>query len=102
MGILDCVDNRAQSVNSAFAKRGKAVKQQAAAVGSGPDNARRAPARLVQRERSDRVGAIGLHTPWLGDLYHQLLTLPWWAFLLGLSGVYLGLMWRSRCFTCSA
>ena len=35
--------------------------------------------------------AIGLRTPWLGDLYHQLLTLPWWAFLLGLSGVYLGL-----------
>jgi len=67
------------------------VKQQAAAAISGPDNVRPAPTRLVQRERSDRVGAIGLRTPWLGDLYHQLLTLPWWAFLLGLSGVYLGL-----------
>ena len=66
------------------------MKQQAAAV-SDPDNGRRAPTRLVQRERSDRVVAIGLRTPWLGDLYHQLLTLPWWAFLLGLSGVYLGL-----------
>ncbi|HKM74665.1 MAG TPA: ion channel [Stellaceae bacterium] len=65
------------------------MKQQAAAAG--PDTARPAPTRLVQRERSDRVGAIGLRTPWLGDLYHQLLTLPWWAFLLGLSGVYLGL-----------
>jgi len=35
--------------------------------------------------------AIGLRNPWLGDLYHQLLTLPWWAFLLGLAIVYLGL-----------
>jgi inward rectifier potassium channel len=69
----------------------KAVNQQEAAAISGPDNVRPAATRLVQRERSDRVGAIGLRTPWLGDLYHQLLTLPWWAFLLGLSGVYLGL-----------
>jgi inward rectifier potassium channel len=44
----------------------------------------------VQREASDRVVAIGLRSPWLGDLYHQLLTLPWWAFLLGLAVVYLG------------
>jgi inward rectifier potassium channel len=69
----------------------KAVKQHAAAAVSGPDNARHATTRLVQRERSDRVVAIGLRTPWLGDLYHQLLTLPWWAFLLGSAGVYLGL-----------
>src|SRR5271157_83394 len=81
----------AQSVNSAFAKKVKAVKQQAVAAIPDPHNVRPAPTRLVQRERSDRVGAIGLRTPWLGDLYHQLLTLPWWAFLLGLSGVYLGL-----------
>jgi inward rectifier potassium channel len=56
-----------------------------------PSGAPRAPNLLVQREASDRVIAIGLRNPWLGDLYHQLLTLPWWAFLLGLSVVYLGL-----------
>jgi inward rectifier potassium channel len=54
-------------------------------------DAPRAPNRLVQRGASDRVVAIGLRNPWLGDLYHQLLTLPWWAFLFGLAIVYLGL-----------
>jgi hypothetical protein len=43
----------------------------------------------VQRERSDQVVAIGLRTPWLRDLYHQLLTLPWWAFLTGFAGLYI-------------
>ena len=57
----------------------------------GPYGVPRAPARLVQREPSDRVVAIGLRDPWLGDFYHHLLTLPWWAFLLGLAVVYLGL-----------
>ena len=56
-----------------------------------PADAPRAPNRLVQREASDRVVAIGLRNPWLGDLYHKLLTLPWWAFLFGLAIVYLGL-----------
>jgi len=56
-----------------------------------PNGAARAPNRLVAREASDRVVAIGLRSPWLGDLYHRLLTLPWWAFLLGLAVVYLGL-----------
>src|SRR5271167_4970179 len=72
-------------------KREDRVKDQTAAAPAGPDSAPRAPTRLVQREPSDRVVAIGLRDPWLGDLYHHLLTLPWWAFLLGLSGVYLGL-----------
>jgi inward rectifier potassium channel len=67
------------------------VKQQAATAPPGSGETLRAPTRLVQRERADRVVAIGLRNPWLGDLYHRLLTLPWWAFLLGLSGVYLGL-----------
>jgi inward rectifier potassium channel len=67
------------------------VKDQTAAAPAGPDSAPRAPTRLVQREPSDRVVAIGLREPWLGDLYHHLLTLPWWAFLLGLAAVYLGL-----------
>ena len=67
------------------------MEQRAAAGPAGPGDAQRARPRLVQRERSDRVVAIGLRTPWLRDLYHQLLTLPWWAFLIGLSGVYLSL-----------
>jgi inward rectifier potassium channel len=46
---------------------------------------------LVQRERSDRVAAIGLRRPWLRDLYHNLFTLPWPIFLVVLSLVYLGL-----------
>ena len=70
------------------------VKRRIAATPPGlesPADAPRAPNRLVQREASDRVVAIGLRNPWLGDLYHQLLTLPWWAFLSGLAIVYLGL-----------
>jgi inward rectifier potassium channel len=70
------------------------VKRRMAAIPLGseaPADAPRAPNRLVQREASDRVVAIGLRNPWLADLYHQLLTLPWWAFLLGLAIVYLGL-----------
>ena len=66
------------------------MKHRTDVVRSDPDRAPRA-ARLVQREASDRVVAIGLRDPWLGDLYHHLLTLPWWAFLLGLALVYLGL-----------
>ena len=46
---------------------------------------------LVQRERSDQVAAIGLRTPWLRDLYHNLLILPWPIFLVVLAFVYLGL-----------
>ena len=67
------------------------MKDQTAATPAVPGNARRASTRLVQREPSDRVVAIGLRDRWLGDLYHHLLTLPWWGFLLGLAAVYLGL-----------
>ena len=67
------------------------VKDQTAATPAVPGNVPRAPTHLVQREASDRVVAIGLRDRWLGDLYHHLLTLPWWAFLLGLAAVYLGL-----------
>jgi hypothetical protein len=72
-------------------KRESRVKDQTAAAPADPDRAPRAPTRLVQREPSDRVVAIGLRDRWLGDLYHHLRTLPWWAFLLGLAAVYLGL-----------
>jgi inward rectifier potassium channel len=67
------------------------VKQQAAPAPSGPSGAPRAPTRFVQREPSDRILAIGLRTPWLRDLYHELVTLPWPIFLIVLSFVYLGL-----------
>ena len=67
------------------------MKQQAAPAPSSPSGAPRTVAPLVQRERSDRVAAIGLRTPWLRDLYHNLLTLPWPIFLVVLALVYLGL-----------
>src|SRR6516165_2081881 len=66
-------------------------KQDATAAPSGPSGAPRVVAPLVQRERSDQVVAIGLPKPWLRDLYHNLLTLPWPIFLVALSLVYLGL-----------
>lgn len=56
-----------------------------------PDRAPHPATRLVKGEPSDRVVAVGLPNPWLGDFYHHLLTLPWWAFLVGLAVVYLGL-----------
>ena len=67
------------------------MRQQVAVAPAGRGHVARAAPRVVQRERSDRVVAIGLRDPWMGDLYHHLLTLPWSTFLLGLSGVYLGL-----------
>ena len=66
-------------------------KQHATPAQSGPNGAPRVVAPLVQRERSDQVAAIGLPKPWLRDLYHNLLTLPWPIFLVALSLVYLGL-----------
>ena len=66
------------------------VKHRIDVAPSDPGRAPRAT-RLVQREPGDRVVAIGLRNPWLGDFYHHLLTLPWWAFLVGLAVVYLGL-----------
>ena len=66
-------------------------KQHATPAQSGPNGAPRVVAPLVQRERSDQVAAIGLRTPWLRDLYHNLLILPWPIFLVVLAFVYLGL-----------
>jgi inward rectifier potassium channel len=88
---LTILKGAAQSGKSLFAEREKEVKQQAAASPSSLGGTLHASPRLVQRERSDRVVAIGLRNPWLGDLYHHLLILPWWAFLLGLSVVYVTL-----------
>jgi inward rectifier potassium channel len=67
------------------------VERQATATRSGPSGATHASAPLVQREAADKVVALGLRTPWLRDLYHHLLTLPWPIFLVVLSFVYLGL-----------
>jgi len=47
------------------------------------------PARLIVRETADRTRAIGLARPWLGDLYHFALRLPWWRFLLAGIALYL-------------
>ena len=66
-------------------------KQHATPAQSGRNGAPRVVAPLVQRERSDQVAAIGLRTPWLRDLYHNLLILPWPIFLVVLAFVYLGL-----------
>ena len=67
------------------------VKDGMADAAADPDRAPHPATRLVKGEPSDRVVAVGLPNPWLGDFYHHLLTLPWWAFLVGLAVVYLGL-----------
>jgi hypothetical protein len=67
------------------------VKNGTVVAASDADRSPHAATRLVKREPSDRVAAIGLPNPWLSDFYHNLLTLPWWAFLVGLAVVYLGL-----------
>jgi inward rectifier potassium channel len=66
------------------------VNQQPVAASTGQGTFRHAP-RVVQREASDRVVAIGLRAGRLGDLYHYLLVLPWAVFLTGVSVVYLAL-----------
>jgi|SRR6516165_7358686 len=70
-------------------------KQHATPAQSGPNGAPRVVAPLVQRERSDQVAAIGLRTPWLRDLYHNLLILPWPIFLVVLAFVYLAEVFTS-------
>jgi inward rectifier potassium channel len=67
------------------------VDQQPVAAPTGQGNTRRPSPRIVHREASDRVVAIGLPTPWAGDLYHRLVALPWASFLACLSLVYLAL-----------
>jgi inward rectifier potassium channel len=67
------------------------VQQQATGGPSDRGDTAPASARLVQREASDRVRAIGLREGSIGDLYHHMLSLPWAPFLAGLSLVYIGL-----------
>ena len=67
------------------------MNQQPIVTLTGQGNTRRVAPRLVQRESSDRVVAIGLRAALVNDLYHYLLVLPWTAFLTALAVVYLGL-----------
>lgn len=48
------------------------------------------PLRLLARETADEVRTIGCRRPWLGDLYHWTLELPWWSFLFAGVIAYLG------------
>jgi inward rectifier potassium channel len=64
------------------------VQHQAADGPSGGGHTPAARARLIHREASDRVLAIGLRSGWAGDLYHHMLSLAWAPFLAGLSLVY--------------
>jgi inward rectifier potassium channel len=67
------------------------VDQQPIAASAGQRDTRLGPPRVIHREASDRVVAIGLPTGWVGDLYHYSIALPWTGFLAGLCLVYLGL-----------
>ena len=67
------------------------MDQQPIVASTAERNIRLGPPRVIQREAADRVVAIGLPTPWVGDLYHLLLALPWAGFLAGLCFVYLTL-----------
>lgn len=46
--------------------------------------------RLIARDSSDKVLAIGLRRPWFTDLYHRTLTASWPRFLSTGSAVYIG------------
>ena len=54
-------------------------------AGSGPTTFR-----LIARDSSDQVLAVGLRRPWFTDLYHRTLTASWPRFLLIGSTVYIG------------
>ncbi|MGE5269724.1 MAG: ion channel [Thiohalocapsa sp.] len=47
------------------------------------------PGRFIARRTADETLAVGLSRPWLGDLYHLALRLPWWRFLLAGAALYL-------------
>jgi inward rectifier potassium channel len=67
------------------------MNEQPVAMATGQGNIRQAAPRIIQREPSDWVVAIGLRAEWMSDLYHYLLMLPWTVFLAGVSAVYFGL-----------
>jgi len=69
------------------------VQQQQQATDGPFDRGDTAPAspRIVRREPSDRVRAIGLRQGWIGDFYHHIVSWPWTLFLAALSLVYVAL-----------
>jgi inward rectifier potassium channel len=56
-----------------------------------PPGVERTPDRLVARDSSDRVLAVGLRRPWFRDIYHRTLTIGWCAFLFAGAGLYIAL-----------
>lgn len=44
---------------------------------------------LIARDRADQVIALGLRRPWIGDLYHRILTVGWAAFFAMSLAAYL-------------
>lgn len=44
---------------------------------------------LIARNRADRVLALGLRQPWVGDLYHRILTVGWCGFFGSGAALYL-------------
>jgi inward rectifier potassium channel len=67
------------------------MNQLPAAYPSPQQNPRSAGPRIVERDRSDRVIAIGLRVELIKDLYHYLLAMSWLVFLAGFLLLYLGL-----------
>jgi len=55
-----------------------------------PDGAGTSAFRMIARDSSDRILAIGLRRPWFTDLYHRTLTTTWPRFLLAGSAAYIG------------
>ena len=47
--------------------------------------------RLVRRGPEQAPLRLGFSTNWYSDLYHQVLVLPWWRFILAASALYLSL-----------
>ena len=60
-----------------------------ALLASPPDGTPRAQTRIVPRAGDESVVRVGFHTQWIRDIYHELLVMPGWAFLLVASAAYL-------------
>src|SRR3954454_21869862 len=53
-----------------------------------PDSSPRTTTRFVPRTSADRIRRVNLRTKWWQDVYHHVLTMRWWGFLLCGSGFY--------------
>ena len=45
---------------------------------------------IISRKGGPSVKTVGLESSWRHDLYHQVVALPWYGFLLASAGLYLG------------